>query len=539
MGRVGEVTVPTVAVLRNSSTHRSRVEWREMDEPFSNDPIPVDHLPRLSDDAFVSVDRRYVWGSLAGVVVTALVVVVVIGLIVRRTDSFVVPVAVGVGIVAVLVAIGVVLVVESRRLAYQLHERDLSLRSGAIRHRVETIPFSRVQHVSVGRGLVERSLGLATLQVSSAGPDLSVPGLSPADRRADQGGDRRSSSHRVRDRRRAGRRRRRAVAAAVASAVIDLTEPQRQSPFAIVMLGVRLVRSLGIVQLVVAIAVIVRWAADGRLLVAIVVAGALFLTLSALSWWRYTFRFVDDELVVTSGVLRAADRLTVPIDRIQSIAVEQELLHRVTGLVKVVIDTAGSSQAEFTIDAVARPVADELRRRVGAGGVVATADRVVGVDRQNAAERIVFQHDATRLVVAALTMSPWAGLAVLVPLLAVSQELLEPIGDRLSDAAPDVSVDSLAWWSVPPVVVAGLLCRGGVEPGPRPPHRLATGAAHRPDDAASYLRPVVADEHLDHPQPGAGDDLSPEPAPAPCRASRCRPVERRYRRSAVRRVPRR
>ncbi len=181
MGRVGEVTVPTVVVLRNSSMHRVRVEWREMDLPFSNDPIPVDHLPRLSDDAFVSVDRRYVWGSLAGVVVTALVVVVVIGLIVRRTDSLVAPVAVGVGIVAVLVAIGVVLVVESRRLAYQLRERDLSLRSGAFRHRVETIPFSRVQHVSVGRGLVERSLGLATLQVSSAGPDLSVPGLSPAD----------------------------------------------------------------------------------------------------------------------------------------------------------------------------------------------------------------------------------------------------------------------------------------------------------------------------------------------------------------------
>ena len=181
MGGVGEVTVPTVAVLRNSSMHRVRVEWREMDQPFSNDPIPVDHLPRLSDDAFVSVDRRYVWASLAGVIVVALVVVAVIGLIVWRTEAFVVPVAVGVGIVVVLVAIGAVLVVESRRLAYQLRERDLSLRSGAIRHRVETIPFSRVQHVSVGRGLVERSLGLATLQVSSAGPDLSVPGLSPAD----------------------------------------------------------------------------------------------------------------------------------------------------------------------------------------------------------------------------------------------------------------------------------------------------------------------------------------------------------------------
>ena len=68
--------------------------------------------------------------------------------------------------------------------------------------------------------------------------------------------------------------------------MIDLTEPQRQSPFAIVMLGVRIVRSLGIVQLIVAVAVIVRWAADGRLFVAIVVVGALFVTVSALSWWR-------------------------------------------------------------------------------------------------------------------------------------------------------------------------------------------------------------------------------------------------------------
>jgi len=33
----------------------------------------------------------------------------------------------------------------------------------------------------VGRGLIERWLGLATLEVSSAGPDISVPGLSVAD----------------------------------------------------------------------------------------------------------------------------------------------------------------------------------------------------------------------------------------------------------------------------------------------------------------------------------------------------------------------
>jgi membrane protein YdbS with pleckstrin-like domain len=72
-------------------------------------------------------------------------------------------------------------VFEIRRLAYQLREHDLSLRSGVISHRVESLPFSRVQHVNIHRGPIERSLGLATLQVSTAGPNISIPGLSRAD----------------------------------------------------------------------------------------------------------------------------------------------------------------------------------------------------------------------------------------------------------------------------------------------------------------------------------------------------------------------
>ena len=239
--------------------------------------------------------------------------------------------------------------------------------------------------------------------------------------------------------------------------MIDLSEPQRQSPFAVVMIGLRFVRSLGIVQLVVAIAVIARWAADGRLLAALFLVGAVFLAMSVLSWWRYTFRLVDGELVVTRGVVRT-DRLTVPVDRIQSISIEQELLHRLTGLVKVVVDTAGSSQAEFTIDAVARPVADELRRRAGRGAASAVPrDGTGAIEEHDRGEHVVFQHSPRRLVLAALTMSPWAGLALLVPLFAVSQEALEPVLDRLSDAAPEVPAGGLGWWSASAIVVAALV----------------------------------------------------------------------------------
>ncbi len=234
-------------------------------------------------------------------------------------------------------------------------------------------------------------------------------------------------------------------------AVIDLSQPQRQSPLAIVFLGIRAVRSLGVVQFVLLALFIVRGAADGRLLAVGLLAVVVLAAMSVLSWWRYTFQVLDGELVVTSGVVRV-DRLTVDVGRVQSIAIEQELLHRLTDLVKVVVDTAGSSQPEFTIDAIARPVAEELQRQMTVGA--SAASEAATQDPARPVERVVFQHTPGRLALAALTSSPWAGLALLVPLLALDEVVADPITDQLSAWAPDADLDDLGWWLVPIVVIA-------------------------------------------------------------------------------------
>lgn len=234
----------------------------------------------------------------------------------------------------------------------------------------------------------------------------------------------------------------------------DLSQPQRQSPLAIVFLGLRAIRSLGVVQFVVLGLFIIRGAADGRLLLVAVVAATGLAVMSVLSWWRYTFQFDEGELVITRGVLRI-DRLTIDVERIQSIAIEQELLHRMTDLVKVVVDTAGSSQAEFTIDAIARPVAEELQQRATA--VSSPALDAASTQPVLPAGRVVFRHTPARLTVAGLTTSPWAGLAVLVPLLALDDVVLEPITDQLLAWAPDADVESLGWLLVPIVGVAAVV----------------------------------------------------------------------------------
>lgn len=152
-----------------------------MPDPFSNEPIPTGHLPRLTDGAFVPVDPRYLRVSLIGIAMTATVVAVGTVVIAMQSEPPVLPLLIGGGVLLLLVLVAVVRVLEVRRLAYQLREHDLSLRSGVITHRVESLPFSRIQHVNVHRGPIERSLGLATLQVSTAGPDISIPGLTQAD----------------------------------------------------------------------------------------------------------------------------------------------------------------------------------------------------------------------------------------------------------------------------------------------------------------------------------------------------------------------
>ncbi|MFK7917009.1 MAG: PH domain-containing protein [Ilumatobacter sp.] len=150
-------------------------------DQFRNDPIPIGQLPQLADEAFVPVDPRHLRVSVAAIAPWAVVAAVGTTVLALRPEPAWPVVAVGLGLTLMLVLWCALRVMEVRRLAYQLRDHDLSLRSGVITHRVESLPFSRVQHVNIHRGPIERAVGLATLQVSSAGPDISIPGLTRED----------------------------------------------------------------------------------------------------------------------------------------------------------------------------------------------------------------------------------------------------------------------------------------------------------------------------------------------------------------------
>jgi len=219
---------------------------------------------------------------------------------------------------------------------------------------------------------------------------------------------------------------------------VSLDIPQRQSPLAMVFLALRTVRQIGLVQLVIGAGFV--FSRSPRLIfviVGVLIVGAAFLAIAALRWWRYTFVVRDGELQVSRGVL-SRDTLTVPLDRIQSVSVEQKFLHRVVKLVQVSLDTAGTDSAEFTIDAIDRDVATELQRvaadyRPQTAAADPPPPGVTAPVEEPVEEVELLRHNPARLLKIGFTRVPFSGLAVLAPLLALSGEALDFLPDDFPD----------------------------------------------------------------------------------------------------------
>lgn len=145
---------------------------------FLNEPLAVDSIPRLTDEAFTPVDKNYLRASLLVTAVVAVVVLaagVVLAAVVPRRSWLPLVIMLGVLVLVGLAAVRKVL--EVRHIAYQVRDHDISYRSGVIVKTVETIPFVRVQHARTRQGPIHRRFGLATLEVNSAGPDIAIEGL--------------------------------------------------------------------------------------------------------------------------------------------------------------------------------------------------------------------------------------------------------------------------------------------------------------------------------------------------------------------------
>jgi putative membrane protein len=98
---------------------------------------------------------------------------------------------------------------------------------------------------------------------------------------------------------------------------------------------------------------------DGFTLFFIGVAG-FGAIMSIINYFNYYFYIEEGELRLEKGVLRKV-KVTVPLDRIQTVNFKQNIVHQAFNVVAVEIDTAGSAGDEFSLHAIRKEQADALR----------------------------------------------------------------------------------------------------------------------------------------------------------------------------------
>ncbi len=84
---------------------------------------------------------------------------------------------------------------------------------------------------------------------------------------------------------------------------------------------------------------------------------------SIVKFYFFRFYILHEELVIKKGWLKK-ETIVIPLQKIQTVHIEQSALHQVLNIVKLSVDTAGSSKTEVTIDALSRPMAEALQERL-------------------------------------------------------------------------------------------------------------------------------------------------------------------------------
>ncbi|WP_230687193.1 PH domain-containing protein [Catellatospora vulcania] len=132
--------------------------------------------------AWRPVSPRLVALELTRVAISTAIMLAVCGVIWAFTTSWWALLAAAVVLFFTVVR-GTVAVRAARSYGYAERERDLLVRHGRMVRHLSIVPYARMQYVDVVAGPLERSFGLATVQLhtAAAASDATIPGLEPAE----------------------------------------------------------------------------------------------------------------------------------------------------------------------------------------------------------------------------------------------------------------------------------------------------------------------------------------------------------------------
>lgn len=147
---------------------------------------------------------------------------------------------------------------------------------------------------------------------------------------------------------------------------VDLSKPMRQSPLGIVMFAIVATRKLAraIWPLILVYAVKNNSLPEQVKFYIYLALGfviLLLITHGILTYFYFYFHIENDEFIVNKGYLKKV-KLAIPLERIQTINIKQNIAQQILKLVSLEIDTAGSSGKELKIIALKKPFAEEIQK---------------------------------------------------------------------------------------------------------------------------------------------------------------------------------
>lgn len=252
-----------------------------------------------------------------------------------------------VALFGVVAALGVWHAAYYRRFAYETTPDTFDIRSGVISRRRREIPYERVQNVDISRNVVQRMLGIAELRIETAGGSqteatLRYVGYEEAKRLQDE------------LRRRKRRERDRAAAPDEAEAEIETLlyaiSPGDLAVLAIASFDLRLASFLSVLLSIAAPPVLIEIITDLPISPLVVVAAAIVVLLvgsavvsgtnAVVNTYGFRLSRAGEELRYERGLFQRFDG-SIPLDKVQTLAIRENLLKRLFDYASLVVETAG------------------------------------------------------------------------------------------------------------------------------------------------------------------------------------------------------
>lgn len=150
-------------------------------ETFTNELLDLEQLPKHEAIALESLHSSY-WKVMLIKIAIVFVVVAVLAILainfIEETTTY--QSEIWISYIFVLVVVVFFSKISFQKKGFAFREHDVIFRHGIIATSTMVIPYNRVQHVALHEGLIERSFGLAKVEIFTAGgvsSDLGITGI--------------------------------------------------------------------------------------------------------------------------------------------------------------------------------------------------------------------------------------------------------------------------------------------------------------------------------------------------------------------------